>query len=315
MNRALVLWDWHTPTEDIINTSDGPLATFRELSRRLNLSVCVRSLEAPFSFSVNGLQFHRLEDEGLIRLIDETRPDFLFCWGSLDRPWHRLVQEKYPEIPKGLRFSGGPQDSGERHGFRTIFCESPSDEEEFLNLGHTNIVHASACDIGTFQPRRGKKIWKAVYPTSFCTHKRIELFADVFAGCGLVCGRWNDLALVQYCQSRSVHAWPRISSLNLSYLYQAADFSVATGGMWGGSQRMVLESMACNIPPVVAHDNPRCHSYIKESGFGYIVGANSFGTLSDLEPQKPTGRDYVLSKYTPAHYADLILAHLGASDG
>ena len=84
--------------------------------------------------------------------------------------------------------------------------------------------------------------------------------------------------------------------------------SVNTASLWGGGQRMTLESMACNILPIVMKDSPKNIEYVEESGFGWVVEPNADAIRNAVEKLKDTkttmGVDYIMSKWTSKHYAD-----------
>lgn len=306
--RIAILWDWNTPTEDIMNTWDGPLATYNEIAKQTPTRLFTGH-DSGFCTEFMKDRLLVIQTKGLRREIDEFKPDYIFCWGSFDRPWHKDVHDWYPGIPKGLRFSGGDKLHPASAYFDTIFCESSFDLVEFAKHGIKNTRLASACDTNTFKPYSyHSKKFTAVYPTSFCGHKRIHVFADTFGENGIVCGRPNEPEIVTACKSRGVHVLPRVPSETLAHLYNMSDYAVCTAGAYGGGARMVLEAMACNTLPVVMADNETIIPYVREADFGIIADPISLKALYDLKPQiKTNGRDYVLANFTPEKYAQAIM--------
>ena len=307
--RIAIVWDWNTPTEDILNTWDGPLATYNEIAKATPTQL--------FTGSHNGFcsEFKKgnllvTQTNSLVKEINQFKPDYIFCWGSFDRPWHQILQEQYPEIRKGIRFSGGDKLHRASEWFDTIFCESQWDIDQFKGHGINHTRLATACDTTVFKPLPyHSKVFQAIYPTSYCAHKRIQLFADTFGKEGVVCGRQNEVDLVTHCRARGAHALGRVSSETLSHLYNMSRFAVCTASPYGGGERMVLEAMACNVAPVVMADHEKPQHYIKESGFGIIAEPTNLNRLKELEAYayEGNGRDYVLTHFTPQKFADAIL--------
>ena len=94
-------------------------------------------------------------------------------------------------------------------------------------------------------------------------------------------------------------------------LLNTAEVAVNCADAWGGGQRATLEAMACNLPVVVMADSPKNREYVEDSGCGYIANPdpnairNAVYTAIQHRPKK--SREYVLSKWTPKHYADALL--------
>lgn len=309
--RIAILWDWHLPFEELVGDDDGVISTFRQMAKFCELRLFTGGVENAKFVNRELNYFLCRNEETLLGNLEEFHPDYIFCWGSLDRPWFEMIVHRFPEVRKGLRFAGGPHDNPIAQKFSTIFCESDSDADS-LEQNHANVVRgATAVNTDLFKPIRSKKYFKSIYPTSFCGHKNIDIFADAFRGNGLVCGTQNESSIVDFCKERGILTLPRVPASAMPSLYASSHSAAATGGIWGGSQRMVLEAMACNIPPLVLDSNLRCHDYIKESGYGSICSGQHNHIAAQVDewvnnPPKPIGRDYVLSKFTPKHYADKI---------
>lgn len=252
--------------------------------------------------------------EQLAIQLAHQMPDIIICWGSLNRPWHQVVHERFPHIPMVLCFAGGPRNHIARSYFRVIVVESQVYLDDFTKAGIT-AVRGFGTNVKIFSPEsRYPKVWDAIYPASFCFHKNIELFCRSLSGRGLCVGNHNEPTIVSKVLQLGMPLMHRVSSLVLADLYRMSRVTVITGGPDGGAQRVVLESMACGTPVVVMSDNDRCREFVEESRFGLICHPidieiqEAVQTLLDTPLPPQQGIDYIHSKWTENHYAEAILS-------
>lgn len=286
--RIAFVKDWHDEPEHLAGNKDGILAAVDILTKRHHVDF-----------------FHRNNWEGR---PPQDNYDVLLCWGSLDRPWHGQLPKNIPAL---LCFAGGPTDHPFLANFQHVFVESKVYEDAFRSQG-VSVSRAFGTNEQLFRPEpRTPKVFDAIYPASFCFHKNQELFARALGSRGLCVGPQNEEAIVGRCLQLGTPVLGRVSSKTLCDLFNMASCTVIPNGPNGGSQRTVLESLACNVPVVCADDNDKCREFIEESGFGLIVPPIAEAIREAVAEVMhtawtPRGRDYILSKWTSTHYADAL---------
>lgn len=256
--------------------------------------------------------------EEIYSQVEELRPDYVLCWGSLDRPSFAGIRNVAPNATVGLCFAGGGTKHPHLSNFDVVFVESAVYEEAFKKQG-VNVFRAFGTNDELFAPMALRKRWIGIYPAAFARWKRHELFAKALGQDGLAVGRLleHELDCADVCVENGVTVMPQLPYEVLPYLYAQSRFTVVTANAHGGSQRTVLESMAMNIPPIVMSDSDKCSEYVLDSGFGKIVEPNVEAiqeAVASLMAEKTlgkntAGRDYVLKKYSTQGYADAL--HLG----
>ena len=310
--KIAFLHDWGHPINEYIDTEDGLPAAIELISKFHQVSWFAQGNSLELSRG-NARLILVPSERNLLERLDAEAPDVFICWGSLDRPWHKAIHERYKSIPKVLCFAGGPRDHIARSYFNVIVCESQCYIDDFTRVGVT-AVRAFGTNTDVFEPRRLPKVWDAIYPASLCFHKNLELFAKSIGSRGLCVGNHNEPTIASKVLSLGTSLMHRVSSRTLSDLYNMSNCTVITCGPEGGAQRVVLESMACGVPVVVMSDHDRCVEFVKESGFGKVVHPvdieirEAVGELMLNPMDKNIGVDYVKSKWTQNHYADSIMS-------
>lgn len=277
------------------------------------------ALSGPLTIPYKGYTISLVpSDEQLTQLIERLTPSVIVCWGSLDRPWHQVVHDRFRTIPKVLCFAGGPRDHAAKSYFRVIVCESQVYIDDFTKAGVT-AVRGFGTNVECFRPQRLPKRWDAIYPASLCFHKNLELFAKTFQSRGLCVGNHNEHTVASKILSFGTSLLHRVSSRTLCDLYNMSRLTVVTAGREGGAQRVVLESMACGIPVIVMSDHDRCVEFVQASGFGRVVHPVECEILEAAEqlmsnPMDPQiGRDYVTQNWSEYHYAESLMSAMEAA--
>lgn len=280
--------DWHDDPAHLAGNKDGMVAAWELLAKR---------------HDVRTVSHHT----GMCDLSDR---DALIFWGSLDRPWHNAVW--YVNIPQLLCFAGGPLDHPNLAKFDHILVESQVYEDGF-RARSKSVSRAFGTNTAVFRPElRTPKVIDAIYPASFCFHKNQEVFARALGPRGLCVGEHNELSIVGACLKAGTPVLRKVSSAGLCDLFNMARTTVIPCGPNGGSQRTVLESMACGVPVVLADDNDKCREFIEESGFGLLVPPipeairEGVETLISRKLDPQVGVEYIRSKWTEQHYANAI---------
>ncbi len=212
--------------------------------------------------------------------------------------------------PRALLFAGGPIEKPWVTGFDLLFLESRINEEECDALG---IPHIRAFGVNTaiFKPESLEKTYDAMLHGTFAGWKRQTLFAKTFGTRGLAVGKVQAQDRQGYvdCQERGVTIVENATREEVATLLNQTKVSVNCAEFWGGGQRATLEAMACDVPVICMTDSPKNAEYIEEAGVGLVVPPEPERILAAWERLQNTrgGRDYVLSKWTPEHYATNLI--------
>ena len=299
--KIVFIHDWEVPIDEQFDYQDGIRKAVDLLSHKHNLISITRG---PDDYNHSNFIRTKLPSN----YIDSFKPDVLLCWGSLDRPWHRSLHERYPKMKKVLCFAGGPTEHVAKSYFNVIVVESKVYLDEFTKIGVT-AMRGFGTNTKVFRPdNRITKKFDAIYPSSLCFHKNIELFCRAMSDRGLVVGNHNEPTIASKILSLHTPLMHRVNSEALCDLYNMSRVTVITGGPGGGAQRVVLESMACGVPVVVMADNDRCVEFVEESGFGKVVEPiesevrDAVDELIGDKVDPRIGRDYIVKNWSEDHY-------------
>lgn len=306
--NILFVKDWNTTYEEFADHWDGIMAAISEIGKKHKVTFVTKLGENNYEF--DRWHMHVVSNHGQFPFNPHLY-DAVVCWGSLDRPWHYLLRGY--DGPKVLCFAGGPTNHPYRQFFDAMCAESKVYEDTFLKQGF-KVVRAFGTNTKIFRlERRTPKAFQALYPASFCFHKNQELFARAMGSFGLCVGNHNEISIVGKVIQLGTPVLRRVSSEALADLYNMSSCVVLPGGPNSGAQRVVLESMACGTPVVVASDNDKCREFVEESGFGIVVEPvereiqEAVRELIANPPDPLGGVNYVQSKWTEEHYAFSIL--------
>ena len=304
--KIAFIHDWGVPVEEQFCYEDGIRKAVDMLAERHKVIWITKGKLGWINYKSYEMCF--VMGDSPFEHVDRLKPDVLLCWGSLDRPWHRSLHERYPKIPKVLCFAGGPTDHIAKSYFNVIVCESQVYIDEFTKIGVT-AMRGFGTNTKVFRPdTRMTKKFDAIYPASLCFHKNIELFCRAMEDRGLVVGNHNEASIASKVLSLHTSLLHRVDSVALRDLYNMSRVTVVTGGPGGGAQRVVLESMACGIPVVVMSDNDRCVEFVRESGFGKVcepIETEIRDVVDELigenvDPME--GRAYIVENWSEDHY-------------
>ena len=311
MLKIAFVQDWSHPINEIIDNEDG-LPRAIEVIAQKNKVIWYTSGNC-LTVEHKGYTLSLVPSEAnLLSQIESQSPDVIVCWGSLDRPWHKAIHDRFKNTPKVLLFAGGPRNHIARSYFNVIVCESQCYIDDFTRVGVT-AVRGFGTNTKLFNDRRLPKVWDAIYPASLCFHKNIELFCTAALSRGLCVGNHNEPNIASKILSIGTSLLHRVSSNVLCDLYNMSHVTVVTAGPEGGAQRVVLESMACGVPVIVMNDHDRCIEFVEESGFGKVchpIATDIKEAIDNLISQrldKSIGLAYIQNKWTEYHYADSIL--------
>ena len=200
--------------------------------------------------------------------------------------------------------------------YDVVFAEAQPVVSACKSVG-LNCYKAFATDTSFFKPERKPKLFDAFYPATFSPWKRQHLFAQAVGDRGLALGTVQPDGAEEYraCQEAGVRTI--IGYLPYDFmrdLYNMSRVVMVTG--YEGSGRTILEAMSCDVPVIVAGDNEKATSYVKEAGKGYIVAprpealSEAFEKALALKGEKVNTRPFVEAFYSPQEYAKTILKGL-----
>lgn len=243
--------------------------------------------------------------------IKEFNPDVLLYWAALCENQKPMVQE-YP-WKKAIAFAGGPIDATNVDGFDLYFTESEVNEREFKTFDKP-FMRAFGINERIFKPEVAEKKYDGIFWGAFALWKRHDLFAETLLDKGIAIGMHQSFEPQCYeiCKFFGTETRDEMPREKLVSLINSSKFALNTANNWGGGQRMTLEAMACNIPPIVMLDSPKNREYVEESGFGFVSEPHADSIREVMKQAEALtgggneGRKYIESKWTSQHYADAL---------
>jgi len=232
------------------------------------------------------------------------KPDVLLFWGAfIDQEKGWVTQLPYK---KAICFAGGPIDAEVSKGFDLYFTESQVTDDAFKNL---NLPYFRAFGVNEklYQPQNLPKKYDAAFWGTFAAWKRPQVFSEAVKDKGVWVGikQAHEPECYEVCEQDGVETHGELSREETLYYINSSYTALNTAAYWGGGQRMTLEAMSCNVPPIVMADSPKNTEYVLESGVGLVVEPHVEKIQAAILKLKgkQEGREYILSKWTAAHYA------------
>lgn len=241
-------------------------------------------------------------------MIHGFRPDVILYWGALCEKFKPLVAS-YP-YKKAICYAGGPIVEDNVHGFDLYFVESEVNEKDFTAFGKP-WMRAFGVNEEIFKPSNAPKKYDAAYWGTHALWKGNDLFAEAVGPKGISIGQFQEHEKECYLipMELGCEVYPEMPREKLVEYINQSHTALNCSNVWGGGQRMTLEAMACNIPPIVMNGSPKNMEYVQESGVGLIVDPDIDQireAIEKLKGQECKGRDYIMSKWSSHHYADAL---------
>lgn len=241
-------------------------------------------------------------------LVHGFRPDVVLHWGPLCGNDHKAVISL--PYKKAIAFGGGAIEPGNVDGYDLYFTESSLNEKEFT-LYRKPWMRAFGINEKIFTPTNVSKVYDAAFAGTFAKWKRPELFAGAVGPAGIAVGLHQDheKECYQVCLDAGCEVYGEIPREQISHFINQSHTVINPADFWGGGQRLTLEAMACNVPPIVMRDSPKNREYVEESGFGLVVDPNPEAikdAISSLKGKPCESRQYILDKFTIQKYADVL---------
>jgi glycosyltransferase involved in cell wall biosynthesis len=240
--------------------------------------------------------------------IGEYSPDIMIVWGAM--AGYYMPQLKELPFKKALCFGGGPIDAQGCAGWDLVFTESKSDED-ILSWLRVPYLRAFGINEEIFKPQRLKKEYSGMIAGTFALWKRHDLFAQATGGGGIAIGivQKHEIECYNVCKTYGNTVLEEQPREKIAEIINKSHTVVNTANLWGGGQRLTLEAMACNVPPIVMKDSPKNCEFSHESGIGVIVEPSVEQirwAIGSLRGKHCNGREYIESKWTSRHYADAL---------
>lgn len=307
--KLAVINDWFDKKSAIFWNKDGFLKMLDVLRKRDGWEITFfKKSDRSYTWAHDYVDLHFSTDP--VKALLDWNPDAVLGFSDFSRPYLNEIRGKKPIA---LCYTGG-NFTDYKDVPDVVFVESKSYVKWMGEIGVKNVIQAFGTNTEIFKPYKQPKVFKAFFPATFALWKRHELFSEAMGKDGLVCGWWqpNEMQCVDICFKNGVAVLHHQMPESIVQLYNMSLSVLITSNEHGGSQRSVLEAMACGIPPIVMTDSDKCREYVEEAGFGKIVTPDvttirsAIYTLEYNPPDPKKGIDYIQSKYTERHYADKI---------
>lgn len=309
--RLAVTNDWYDKKSAVFWNKDGILRALDVLRSRDGWEITFfKKHEQTFTWDHDYVKLSFSPNPA--KQVIDYKPDAILFFGDLSRPI--LGELADTKIPKAICYSGG-RFLDFAHVPDIILVESKSYLDWFKAMGK-NVVQVFGTNTELFRPLKQPKLLDAVQICTFAAWKRHDLFAEALGGKyrSLACG-WHqphESQCWQVCQEKGVGLLHHQMADSIVWLLNMSKTCVLTSSDVGGSQRSVLESMACGVPPIVMSDSTMTSEYVREAGFGMIVDPDpkAIRDAVDYYISNPAdsqrGINYIKNKYSEFHYADGI---------
>lgn len=306
--KLAVANDWYDKKSAVFWNKDGFLKMLDVLRKRDNWEIRFfkyheRTFEwnhdyVDLSFSPNVKQ----------QILD-YKPDAILFFCDFSRPL--LGEMADAGIPIAQCYTGGRFTEFE-HVPDIVFVESKT-YLDWMRPRGINVVQAFGTNTELFKPMPEPKVFDGFFPATGAAWKRHWLFAQALKDKGLVCGWWqpHEPECLQACYDNNTAVLHHQMPESIVYLYSMARTVVITSDDTGGSQRSVLEALACNIPTIVMADSTMTSEYIRECSEGAIVepDINQIrNAVNEWKNRTTNTREWVLKNYSEYIYADKVKA-------
>lgn len=236
------------------------------------------------------------------------KPDAVLVFADFSFPQIRELLDL--KVPIAQCYTGG-RFSEQAHIPDLVFTESKSYIPWMKEVGVKKVVQAFGTNTEMFKPMKMTKQFDSIFPATGAAWKRHHIFAEALKDKGLVCGWWqpNEQHCLQVCLDNGCAVLHHQLPESLVYLYNMARTVAIPSSDVGGSQRTVLEAMACNIPLVVASDSTMTTEYVLEAGEGAIVepDPNKFrDAVNDMKTRTVNTRPWIMANYSEYAYATKV---------
>lgn len=306
--RLAVCNDWYDKKSAVFWNKDGFLKMLDVLRKRDGWEVKFFKMhDRTFEWEHDYVDLHF--SPNVKQAVLDYKPDAILFFSDFSRPLLKEMEDC--GIPIACCYTGGRFTDFEKIP-DIVFVESKT-YVDWMKARGINVVQAFGTNTELFKPYPQPKFFEAFFPATMAAWKRHELFAEAFGPKGLTCGWWqpHEPQVIENLFAKGVGVLHHQLPESIVQLYNMSDTVVITSHDTGGSQRAVLEALACNIPTIVMNDSTMTSEYIRECGEGGIVEPQADAIRQEVANWKgktTNTRDWVLANYSEFIYADKIKA-------
>lgn len=311
--RVALIWDWPNPLSYLMGWKDGLAAALKIMKTECDLKIYTQiprikgEMIVPHDyFDIYGYPDWQTMQEKVV----EDNPDVVLFWADMTRP---AINDLARRFPAAICFAGGDPMLSNIHLFKKIFVES-ADYLERLQAAGKNVEIAFGANTELFQPKQQPKVFDAFFPACFADWKRHSLYADAVKNMkAMACGWFQEHEpwCYEVCQKNGVFTTQHVPSYLLVDFFNASKTIVITSADYGGSQRSVLEALACNIPVIVMSDSNKTSEYVIKAGYPELVCEPDSFTIQnkifELKDKVMDSRKWVIDNYSEYVYARKLL--------
>lgn len=199
--------------------------------------------------------------------------DFILVWGAFGS--RQVSQIAKIKKKKGVCIAGGPINHPDAYKFDVVFVETPWHVREFKKIGiDAKLAFGTNTELFKTFPSKMLAIFYAIYPAAFAKWKRHKLFVEKYGDSGR---RHHSLAVgymqpdgwekecYEICMASDLAVLPMVTPEVLVWLYNQSVAVAVTASLFGGSERTVLEGLACGCEVEVESDNPKLVELLEEN--------------------------------------------------
>jgi glycosyltransferase involved in cell wall biosynthesis len=310
--KLAVCTDWGDKKSAFFWNKDGILRMLQLLRDRDNWETRFfrRHPEHTFVWNHDYIDAYLSPDPA--KAVREWNPDVILFFGDFSRPIMGALADM--KVPKAICYSGGRFTE-----YATVpdlvFTESKSYIPWMKANGVKQVIQAFGTNTKLFKPYPDQpKFFDAFFPATFAGWKRHDLFVDAMGKRGVTCGWWqeNEMGIVENIMKRGTGILHHQMAESMALLYSMAKTVVVTSSDVGGSQRTVLEALACNVPCMVMNDSTMTSEYVIEAGHPeWVVDPRPEAIRTAVDDViklgvRPNTRDWVMKNYSEYIYADKV---------
>lgn len=297
MNKLAFVWDWEPEFSQAITWKDGLAAAVKELSNRFEVGVFTDT-----KYTIP----HEYFD---IRPISEINdPDAILIWGDMTRPHIPKLAELGK--PMAICFAGGELFTGYEEMFDHIFVESEVYRQAYADKD-LPVSIAFGTNTELFKPIPEQHVvFDVFFPATYALWKRHSLLAQATQGLKVCTSGYMypdswEKECYEVMEKSGALVLPHLAPEALVRLYSAASCVVVPSKSSGGSQRTVLEALACEVPVIVTDSD-------KFDWEGVIkVDPTPKAIISAVEKcvhqlAYPQTREYIEKNWSHITYADSL---------
>lgn len=290
--KIAFVWDWEPEYEQAVTWKDGLAKALTTMDATV-FTDCEQTIRHPY-FDIHP-----------VGQLEASQFDAILVWGDFTRPHiESLVKTG---LPVAICFAGGETNHPNRDLFDHIFVENESYLKYFEGY---SVSVAFGTNDEIFRPQNLSKNFDLYFPATYALWKRHSLIAPLAEAFRVITTGYmypdsHEKECYEVMERHGATVLPHVSAEAVSRLMNHSRFVVIPSQDNGGSQRTVLEAMACNVPVITMKDSEKTTEYI--GGSGAVVEPERDEIVRAMVATYTPGRDIVNQKYSHKHYAQKLI--------